>query len=223
MKLMVKICGLTSEEALDAAIVAGADMVGLNFFPPSPRYLTLERATALAGRARGRAEIVAVTVDMPDRSLEEIVDNVRPDWLQFHGNETPERVQVLKRRFQRRVIKALGIRETGDLGAAARYRNVADRLLLDAKPPKDAVLPGGNGSAFDWTMLEDFEPGLRFLLSGGLDANNVGTAIRLARAPGVDVSSGVETTPGRKDPALIRAFIAAARRAAVRQPERTFS
>jgi len=223
MKLMVKICGLTSEEALDAAIVAGADMVGLNFFPPSPRYLTLERATALAGRARGRAEIVAVTVDMPDRSLEEIVDNVRPDWLQFHGNETPERVQVLKRRFQRRVIKALGIRETGDLGAAARYRNVADRLLLDAKPPKDAVLPGGNGTAFDWTMLEDFEPGLAFLLSGGLDANNVGTAIRLARAPGVDVSSGVETTPGRKDPALIRAFIAAARRAAVRQPERTFS
>ena len=184
---------------------------------------TLERATALAGRARGRAEIVAVTVDMPDRSLEEIVDNVRPDWLQFHGNETPERVQVLKRRFQRRVIKALGIRETGDLGAAARYRNVADRLLLDAKPPKDAVLPGGNGTAFDWTMLEDFEPGLAFLLSGGLDANNVGTAIRLARAPGVDVSSGVETTPGRKDPALIRAFIAAARRAAVRQPERTFS
>ena len=223
MKLMVKICGLTSEEALDAAIVAGADMVGLNFFPPSPRYLTLERATALAGRARGRAEIVAVTVDIPDRSLEEIVDNVRPDWLQFHGNETPERVQVLKRRFQRRVIKALGIRETGDLGAAARYRNVADRLLLDAKPPKDAVLPGGNGTAFDWTMLEDFEPGLAFLLSGGLDANNVGTAIRLARAPGVDVSSGVETTPGRKDPALIRAFIAAARRAAVRQPERTFS
>ena len=223
MKLMVKICGLTSEEALDAAIVAGADMVGLNFFPPSPRYLTLERATALAGRARGRAEIVAVTVDMPDRSLEEIVDNVRPDWLQFHGNETPERVQVLKRRFQRRVIKALGIRETGDLGAAARYRNVADRLLLDAKPPKDAVLPGGNGTAFDWTMLEDFEPGLAFLLSGGIDANNVGTAIRLARAPGVDVSSGVETTPGRKDPALIRAFIAAARRAAVRQPERTFS
>ena len=223
MKLRVKICGLTSEEALDAAIVAGADMVGLNFFPPSPRYLTLERATALAGRARGRAEIVAVTVDMPDRSLEEIVDNVRPDWLQFHGNETPERVQVLKRRFQRRVIKALGIRETGDLGAAARYRNVADRLLLDAKPPKDAVLPGGNGTAFDWTMLEDFEPGLAFLLSGGLDANNVGTAIRLARAPGVDVSSGVETTPGRKDPALIRAFIAAARRAAVRQPERTFS
>jgi len=223
MKLMVKICGLTSEEALDAAIVAGADMVGLNFFTPSPRYLTLERATALAGRARGRAEIVAVTVDMPDRGLEEIVDNIRPDWLQLHGNETPERVQVLKRRFQRRVIKALGIRETGDLGAAARYRNVADRLLLDAKPPKDAVLPGGNGTAFDWTMLEDFEPGLAFLLSGGLDANNVGTAIRLARAPGVDVSSGVETTPGRKDPALIRAFIAAARRAAVRQPERTFS
>jgi phosphoribosylanthranilate isomerase len=223
MKLMVKICGLTSEEALDAAIVAGADMVGLNFFPPSPRYLMLERATALAGRARGRAEIVAVTVDMADRALEEIVENVRPDWLQLHGNEAPERVLALKRRFARRVIKALGVREASDLAVASRYRNVADLLLLDAKPPKDAVLPGGNGAAFDWTILEDFEPGLPFLLSGGLDASNVGTAIRLARAPGVDVSSGVETAPGRKDPALIRAFIAAARRAAVRQPERTFS
>src|SRR5262249_8327636 len=155
--------------ALDASIAAGADMVGLVFFPPSPRYLTVERATALAGRARGRAEIVALSVDMPDRGLEEIVENVRPDWLQLHGNETPERVQGLKRRFARRVIKAIGVRETGDLVAAARYRHAADLLLLDAKPPKDATLPGGNGTAFDWTILEDFEPGLAFLLSGGLD------------------------------------------------------
>ncbi len=222
MKLMVKICGLTSEEALDAAIAAGADMVGLVFFPPSPRYLSLQRGTALAGRARGRAEIVALTVDMPDRGIADIVENVRPDWLQLHGNEPPERVQALKKRFSRRVLKAVGVRDPGDLVAAARYRSVADRLLLDAKPPKGAVLPGGNGMTFDWTILEEFEPGLPFLLSGGLDAANVGTAIRLARAPGVDVSSGVEAAPGRKDPALIRAFIAAARRAAVRQPERTF-
>jgi phosphoribosylanthranilate isomerase len=223
MKLIVKICGLTAEEGLDAAIAAGADMVGLVFFPPSPRYLTLERATALAGRARGRAEIVALTVDMPDRGIEEMVENVRPDWLQLHGNEAPDRVRALKKRFARRVIKAIGIREPADLAAAERYRTVADRLLLDAKPPKDAPLPGGNGTPFDWTILQDFEPGLPFLLSGGLDAFNVGTAIRLARAPGVDVSSGVEAAPGKKDPALIRAFVAAARRAAVRQPERTFS
>jgi phosphoribosylanthranilate isomerase len=223
MKLIVKICGLTTEEALDAAIAAGADMVGLVFFPPSPRYLTLERATALAARARGRAEIVALTVDTPDRGLEEIVESVRPDWLQLHGNEAPDRVRAMKKRFARRMIKAIGVREPGDLLVAGRYRGVADRLLLDAKPPKDAPLPGGNGAVFDWTILEDFEPGLPFLLSGGLDPSNVGTAIRLARAPGVDVSSGVESAPGKKDPALIRAFIAAARRAAVRQPERIFS
>jgi phosphoribosylanthranilate isomerase len=223
MKLIVKICGLTSEEALDAAIAAGADMVGFNFFPPSPRYLTLERATMLATRARGRAEIVAVTVDMPDRGIDEIAAAVRPDWVQLHGNEAPERVRAVKKLSSRRVIKAVGVRDTDDLIASARYRTVADHLLLDAKPPKGAVLPGGNGAAFDWAILEDFEPGIPFLLSGGLDPTNVGTAIRMARAPGVDVSSGVETSPGRKDPALIRAFIAAARRAAVRQPERTFS
>ena len=223
MKLIVKICGLTTEDGLDAAITAGADMVGLVFFPPSPRYLTLERAAALASRARGQAEIVALTVDIPDRGLDEIVETVRPDWLQLHGNEAPDRVRMIKKRYARRVIKAIGVREPADLLAAARYRSIADRLLLDAKPPKDAALPGGNGNAFDWAILEDFEPGLPFLLSGGLDATNVGTAIRMARAPGVDVSSGVETAPGRKDPALIRAFIAAARRAAVRQPERTFS
>src|SRR5580704_248663 len=168
MKLMVKICGLTSEETLDAAIAAGADMVGLVFFPPSPRYLTLEKATGLAARARGRAEIVALTVDAPDRGLEEIVESVRPDWLQLHGNEAPDRVRAVKKRFARRMIKAIGVREPGDLLVAGRYRGVADRLLLDAKPPKDAPLPGGNGAVFDWTILEDFEPGLPFLLSGGL-------------------------------------------------------
>jgi phosphoribosylanthranilate isomerase len=223
MKLIVKICGLTTEDALDAAIAAGADMVGFNFFPPSPRYLSLERATALASRARGQAEIVAVTVDMPDRGLDDIVESVRPDWLQLHGNEAPDRVRTVKKRLARRVIKAIGVREPADLLAAGRYRTIADRLLLDAKPPKGATLPGGNGTAFDWAILEDFEPGLTFLLSGGLDPANVGTAIRMARAPGVDVSSGVETAPGKKDPVLIRTFVAAARRAAIRQPERTFS
>jgi phosphoribosylanthranilate isomerase len=223
MKLTVKICGLSSEEALDAAIDAGADMVGFVFFPPSPRYLTLDRAAALAGRARGRAEIVALTVDLHDKGFAEIVESVRPDWLQLHGNEGPERVAAVKKRFARRVMKAIGIREASDLAAAARYRVVADRLLLDAKPAKGAVLPGGNGAPFDWTILGGFEPGLPWLLSGGLDAGNVGLALRVTGAAGVDVSSGVEKTPGKKDPALIRAFIAAARRAGVRQPEGTLS
>lgn len=221
MKLTVKICGLSTEETLDAAIAAGADMVGFVFFPPSPRYLTLERAAALAARARGRAEIVALSVDMPDRGFADMVESVRPDWLQLHGNEAPDRVSAIKKRFARRVIKAVGIREAADLAATERYRGVADLLLLDAKPPKGAILPGGNGAAFDWTILEGFDAGMPYLLSGGLDANNIGMALRVTGATGVDVSSGVESAPGRKDPALIRAFIAAARRVGARQPERT--
>ncbi len=221
MKLTVKICGLSTEETLDAAIAAGADMVGFVFFPPSPRYLTLEKAAALAARARGRAEIVALTVDMPDRGLAEIVESVRPDWLQLHGNEAPDRVSAIKKRLARRVIKAIGVSEGADLAAAERYHGLADLLLIDAKPPAGAIVPGGNGAPFDWTILEGFDPGMPYLLSGGLDPNNVGMALRITGAPGVDVSSGVESARGRKDPALIRAFVAAARRVGARQPERT--
>lgn len=218
MKLTVKICGLSTEATLDAALAAGADMVGFVFFPPSPRYLTLERAGTLAARARGRAEIVALSVDMSERGLGEIVDMVRPDWLQLHGREDPERVAAIKKRFSRRVMKAIGVREAADLLTAQRYRGIADRILLDAKPPKDAVLPGGNGAAFDWTILDGFD--MPYLLSGGLDPQNVSLALKTTGARGVDVSSGVESAPGRKDPALIRAFIAAARKAVARQPER---
>jgi phosphoribosylanthranilate isomerase len=221
MKLTVKICGLSTEETLDAALAAGADMVGFVFFPPSPRYLTLERAAALAARARGRAEIVALSVDMSERSLGDIVDSVRPDWLQLHGREDPDRVAAIKRRFARRVIKAVGVRDAADLGAARRYDRIADRLLLDAKPPRDAVLPGGNGAAFDWTLLDGLDLAAPYLLSGGLDAGNVSLALKTTGARGVDVSSGVESAPGRKDPARIRAFIDAARKAVARQPERT--
>jgi phosphoribosylanthranilate isomerase len=221
MKLTVKICGLSTEETLDAALAAGADMVGFVFFPPSPRYLTLERAGVLAARARGRAEIVALTVDMSERNLGEIVEAVRPDWLQLHGHEDPERVAAIKKRFARRVIKAMGVREAADLAAARRYDRVADRLLLDAKPPKDASRPGGNGTQFDWTLLDGFDAAAPYLLSGGLDAGNVSLALKTTGARGVDVSSGIESAPGRKDPALIRAFIEAARKAVARQPERT--
>ena len=158
-----------------------------------------------------------------ERNLGEIVDTVRPDWLQLHGSETPDRVAAIKKRFSRRTIKAVGIREPADLSFAERYNGAADRLLLDAKPPKDATRPGGNGAAFDWTILDTFDPPAPYLLSGGLDPQNVALALKVTGARGVDVSSGVESAPGRKDPALIRSFITAARKAVLRQPERTSS
>jgi len=222
MKLIVKICGLSSEEMVAAAIEAGADMIGLVFFPPSPRYVTLDRASRLAALARGRAEVAALTVDMSDRGLADIVEAVKPDWLQLHGKETPARVAAIKKRFARRAMKAIGLREPADLALAGAYRGIADRLLLDAKPPAGAALPGGNGMAFDWTILEGFDAGMPWLLSGGLGPTNVGTAIRVSGAHGVDVSSGVESAPGKKEASLIHAFVAAARRTAARQPERAF-
>jgi phosphoribosylanthranilate isomerase len=216
MDLTVKICGLSTEETLDAALDAGADMVGLVFFPKSPRFVGLDRAAGLAARARKRAEVVALSVDMDDAGMAALVEAVKPDWLQLHGKETPARVADLKARFGRRTMKALLVSDRADLAAADAYASVADRLLLDAKPPKDAVLPGGNGRPFDWTILAGFDPGIGWLLSGGLDPGNVAEALAVSGARGVDVSSGVETAPGRKSPDLIRAFIAAARKAAAR-------
>jgi phosphoribosylanthranilate isomerase len=218
MDLIVKICGLSSEETVDSALDAGADMVGLVCFPPSPRFVAPSRAATLAGRAHGRAEIAVLTVDMDEAGLAEIVEAVKPDWLQFHGEEAPEAVSSAAKRFGIRVMKAIGVRSASDLAGAHLYAAAADRLLIDAKPPKGAVLPGGNGEPFDWNILTGFKPGLSFMLSGGLHAGNVDEALRIARAAGVDVSSGVETAPGRKDPDLIRGFIAAARRAAAALP-----
>ena len=214
MSLIVKICGLSTEETLDAALEAGADMVGLVFFPPSPRVVAPATAAGLAARARGRAEIVALTVDMDDAGLAEIMEVVRPDWLQLHGKETPERVSAVRARFPARVMKAIHVSAAADLAAARAYADAADRLLLDAKPPKGALLPGGNGAAFDWTILRSFRPAKPYLLSGGLTPETVSEAIAISRAPGVDISSGVEKAPGVKDPALIRAFVKAARHAA---------
>jgi phosphoribosylanthranilate isomerase len=213
MALTIKICGLKTPEALEVALEAGADMVGFVFFPPSPRHLGLEAARALGDRVEGRAAKVALTVDANDETLADIVEALRPDLLQLHGTETPDRVVQVRTRFGLPVMKALPIAERSDFAPIYFYAYVADRLIFDARAPKEATRPGGLGTPFDWTLLAGVDPGVPFMLSGGLDANNVGQAIAITRAPGVDVSSGVERAPGVKDANKIRAFIAAARSA----------
>ncbi len=214
MTLLVKICGLSAPEALDVALDAGADMVGFVFFPPSPRNLDFAAARPLGERVRGRAQKVALTVDADDAFLDAVVEALRPDLLQLHGQETPQRVEALRRRFGLPVMKAIAVETKSDLAAVAAYNEVADRLLFDARAPRDATRPGGLGKAFDWHLLEKIDPGVPFMLSGGLDAGNVAEALRITRAPGVDVSSGVERAPGVKDADKIRAFVRAARQAA---------
>lgn len=214
----IKICGLSTPETLAAALAAGADLVGFVSFPRSPRHVGLETMATLADAARGRAGIVALTVDADDAALDALVTAVRPDILQLHGHETPERCAAVRARFGVPVMKALGIGTAADVAATAAYAGAADRLLFDAKPPKDASRPGGLGATFDWSLLEDLDPALSFMLSGGLDPDNVGAAIRRVRPAGVDVSSGVETAPGVKSAALIAAFVAAARRAFAGEP-----
>jgi phosphoribosylanthranilate isomerase len=210
-RTLVKICGLSSAATLDAALESGADMVGFVFFDPSPRNLSPEQARALGGRVRDRAQKVALTVDADDARLAVIVDVLAPDILQLHGNESPERVRAIRAVFGIPVMKAIGVASRADLGKAGAYAEVADTLLFDAKPAPEAVLPGGNGRAFDWTILSDFAADRPWMLSGGLDADNVGEALTATGARGVDVSSGVERAPGTKDPARIAAFIAAVR------------
>ncbi|HWT29660.1 MAG TPA: phosphoribosylanthranilate isomerase [Propylenella sp.] len=212
MPTEIKICGLSDEESVDAALVAGADFVGFAFFARSPRNVTLERAAGLAQRIRGRAGIVALTVDADDSVLGDIAETLRPDLLQLHGSETPERVARVRETTGRPVMKVVGVAEAGDLIALGRY-GVADRFMLDAKPPRDATRPGGNGVAFDWSILRGFAPAKPWFLSGGLNPANVAAALDATGATGVDVSSGVETAPGKKSPALIHAFVAAVRTA----------
>jgi phosphoribosylanthranilate isomerase len=209
----VKICGLSDAESVAAALDAGADYVGFVFFPPSPRNVAPARAAELGASARGRARIVALTVDAEDALLDEIVRTLRPDLLQLHGKEPPGRVAAIRARTGVPVMKAIGVAAASDLAAASRYD--ADRILLDAKPPRNATRPGGNGAAFDWSLLRGFACARPWLLSGGLDPSNVAAALAATGASGVDVSSGVERAPGRKDPALIRAFVEAVRRADV--------
>jgi len=208
----VKICGVRTPAILDAAVRAGADLAGLVFFAKSPRNLTIEQAGALAEAARGRVGTVAVMVDPDDAQIEAVVGTVRPDILQLHGKETPERVAAIKERTGLSVFKAVSVCEPADVARARIYAGIADQILFDAKAGPDAVLPGGNGVIFDWRILASAKQ--PFALSGGLDAGNVAEAIALTGAALVDVSSGVETAPGEKDAALIMQFIQAARAAA---------
>jgi phosphoribosylanthranilate isomerase len=214
MPLLVKICGLKTPDALDAALDAGADMVGFVFFPPSPRHLGYEAAKALGERVNGRAKKVALTVDASDIELAKLVEALKPDMLQLHGKEQPERVAVLRSRFGLPVMKAIPVEQKSDLSPVREYARVADRILFDARAPRDATRPGGLGKPFDWRLLQNLDVGVPFMLSGGLDASNVAEALAITRAPSVDVSSGVEKWPGEKDPDKIRAFVRAARAAA---------
>jgi len=216
MSVTVKICGLSSESALDVALEAGADMVGFVFFPPSPRHLAFDTARVLSMRVRGHARKVALTVDADDALFDALVEALDPDMLQLHGKEPPERVAALKKRFRLPVMKAIAVETKGDLAGVAAYAGVADRLLFDARAPRQATRPGGLGRPFDWHLLENLDLGVPFMLSGGLDAGNVGEALLVTRAPGVDVSSGVERAPGENDPDKIRALVHAARQAAAR-------
>jgi phosphoribosylanthranilate isomerase len=207
----VKICGVRTREIVDTAIDAGADYVGLVFFPKSPRYVAPDAARPLAETASGRIETVAVLVNPDDALIDEILATVRPDLLQLHGAETPDRVAAIKSRLGLRVIKAIGVATADDVAKAAAYRGIADMILFDAKAPAGSDLPGGHGLAFDWRALGGPSVEHPFALSGGLDPDNVWEAAVTTRASMVDVSSGVERAPGEKDPDLVRRFIQAAK------------
>jgi phosphoribosylanthranilate isomerase len=213
MTTKVKICGLKTEAALDAALAGGADFVGFVFYPPSPRSLSPVDAGQLVAGIGGRARSVALLVNPDDALVDTIVQHVRPDLIQLHGSENPERVGEIAGRSKKPVVKAIAIQGPGDAEAAMVYRDVTEFVLFDAKAPPTLVgaLPGGNGLSFDWHLLDGVRGKLDYMLSGGLNADNVAEAIRLTAPFAVDVSSGVETAPGVKSPDLIRRFLAAAK------------
>lgn len=214
MKKDIKICGLKTAEAVERAVERGATHIGFIFFPKSPRNIEPDIAGALADRVRGRAKIVAVTVDADNDDLDEIVALLRPDMLQLHGHETPERVLSVRAVYGLPVIKAMSIRDADDLARVDSYVGIANRFLFDAKPPANSDLPGGNGVTFDWTVLRDLDDAAGYMLSGGLNSDNVAQAMAVAGAGGLDVSSGVESAPGVKDLARIDAFFDAVNKAA---------
>ena len=214
MATQVKICGLKTPATMTVALEAGADYVGLVFFPPSPRSLDVAQAVPLADMARGTAKIVVLTVDADDALIDTIAAQLQPDIIQLHGSETPERTAAIKQRTGCGVMKAVKVATADDAATAFSYaapKGPCDMVLYDAKAPKDAILPGGNGLTFDWHALEGIAGRLNYMLSGGLNPDNVAEAVRLTGARAVDVSSGVETAPGEKDAARIRAFLAAAK------------
>lgn len=209
----VKICGLKTADAVEAALAGDARWVGFVFFPPSPRNIAPEAARPLVALARGKADIVAVTVDAGDAMLAMIAERIMPDWIQIHGQETPARAAEIRRFAKKGVIKALPIARSEDFAAASPFEPVADMLMFDAKAPPDADRPGGHGASFDWGMLAGRRFGRPWMLSGGLNPENAPAAVAASGAAILDVSSGVESSPGIKDPARIAAFLAAAKKA----------
>lgn len=210
-----KICGLTTPEAVTAAVDGGASHVGFVFFGKSPRNIRPEPAGRLAEPLRGRSpvKVVALMVDPTDAEIADVVGALDPDLIQLHGKESPERTAAVRALAGRPVIKAIGVRDASDIAAALRYEDAADHLMFDAKAPEGADRPGGHGASFDWTLLDGLSLKRPWFLAGGLDPWNVAEALRLSRAPIADVSSGVERGPGVKDPHLITAFLDAVRRA----------
>ena len=213
MPVEVKICGINSPAALAAAVAGGADYLGFNFYPPSPRYVTPEAAREIGSHAPESVTKVGVVVDLDDAALAAILEGAPLDMLQLHGRESPQRVAEIRARFALPVMKAVKIAGADDVAAAQAYCAVAERLLFDAKPPKDmtGALPGGNALALDWRLLAGTAWPIPWMLSGGLDADNVAEAVRVSGARGLDVSSGVEDRPGLKSPDKIRAFLTAAK------------
>lgn len=210
--LIVKICGIKTPDILETTIAAGADMVGFMHFPRSPRHVSIEEIATLISEARGRIETCVVLVN-PDNSCVAEVAALGPDWIQLHGPETPHRVEAIRAEAGVEIMKALPIGSADDVAHVADFLEVADRILVDAKPPKGADRPGGLGETFDWSLLKALDPSIPFMLSGGLTPETVADAIRTVRPFGIDVSSGVERAPGVKDKRLIEAFIRNARAA----------
>ena len=210
MAVEVKICGLSDEAGVAAAVEGGAAMAGFVFFPPSPRNVTVERAAELTKAVPDGVIRIGLVVDADDARLADIAANAGIDLLQLHGSESPERVREIRQRFGLPVMKVLAVQDAGDVAAAAKFEDAADRLMFDAKPPLDAPRPGGNARAFDWSLLSGVDCKLPWMLAGGLTADNVAEAVKISRATFVDVSSGVEDAPGQKNADKIRAFLKAA-------------
>jgi phosphoribosylanthranilate isomerase len=207
----VKICGITDLDAMEAAIDGGADLVGFVFYPPSPRYIEPDMAAELADIIPDDVKLVGLFVDADDATYDKVLGHVRLDMIQCHGKESPERVEFLRQEYGLPVMKAIPIESAQDFDVVDQYKEVADQVLFDTKPPKNATLPGGNAVSFDWSLLRSRKISLPWMLAGGLTPENVAEAIRISKAKAVDVSSGVEVKPGQKDPAKIRAFIKAAK------------
>ena len=211
MTIQVKVCGLKTAEAVEAAARHGADMIGFVFYAPSPRAVTPDQAGALAAEARAGVTKVGLFVDADDALIDAALEAAGLDMLQLHGSEQPERIAEIKARTGRQVIKAIKVGLAEDLDAAALYQDSADLLLFDAKPTMTDALPGGNGIPFEWSLLRGRRWARPWMLSGGLTPDNVAEALRISSAARVDVSSGVERAPGDKDPDAIAAFLAAVR------------